>query len=95
MKTRILLALVIAAIPLTSFAHGTKAAVTAAAVDAAIEKFGKEEAAETIAAFTGVKGWPSGAALNVKVYLSNATKEINYTCQHMDHGGQMMVTCTK
>ncbi|MDZ4676351.1 MAG: hypothetical protein SGI74_02485 [Oligoflexia bacterium] len=68
-------------LPVISFAHGNKASMTAASIVVATEKFEKDYAAQLVN-YTGVKGWPEGAKVQVKIYLTNS-KVIGYSCHMM------------
>jgi hypothetical protein len=95
-KINTFLVLIMAALPLSAFAHGTKVHMTKEAIGAALEKFQKDEPAR-IVEFTGAKGWPDGNGLKVKVYLTKGTVNdtLNYNCGEMTMGGEEMMMCDR
>ncbi len=93
MKKSIVLGLMAILMPLSVFAHGDKVGVTQHAIETVLEKFKKEEATQ-VEKFLGVKAWPDGQKVQVKVYLPNSTF-IQYGCSEHEMNGEEMVMCDK
>lgn len=91
-----ILFVLMAALPVTAFAHGNKVAMTGAGVDEALKAFQKDQP-DQIAKFTGVKGWLAADKIMTKIYLSGTPAEVVYTCTMMEmgEGKPEMVTCTR
>ena len=77
-----------------AFAHGTKVEATLHGVQSAIEVFKSAETKEVQETFTGVKGWPSGSNIKVKVYLTG-DKTLDYVCTEDHSGHHEVMTCVK
>jgi hypothetical protein len=91
MKKLLIIAMIF--VPVSVFAHGSVAEMTAAAVDSATEKLETDSPA-ALQKFIGVKGWPAADKLMVKFYLNDNT-EIVYTCEHQHVNGNMVINCSK
>lgn len=87
-----ILAIALSLIASTSaFAHGTSVDMTGASISVALSQL-KVDHPEHVAHFQGVKGWPEGDLINVKIYLpDNAT--VVYVCQH-DESAPQEAKCT-
>lgn len=85
--------LLVSIVPAFAFAHGNKVDTTSHALSTALQKFSQEEAAN-IPNFLGVKAWPDGHNIQVKVYLPE-NGVILYTCGEHEMDGQEMMMCTK
>jgi hypothetical protein len=85
--------LVSCALSATAFAHGNILDMTAASVAEGLKQL-KADHPEHVDHFQGVKAWPAGADLKLKIYLpDNVT--IGYTCKHNDQAaGDNKVQCT-
>jgi hypothetical protein len=87
------LAMLLGVVPVAALAHGTKLSMTKEAINAALDKFSKEETA-SVNGFVGVKGWPDGHNIMVKIYLGNNTT-VQYTCMEHEMENAEMWMCEK
>mgnify|MGYP001592613997 CR=1 FL=1 len=94
MKTKLLIAMMIVAIPVVAFAHGSKVGSTGHAIETALKKFEQEETHAVVDGFLGVKGWLDQDKVQVKIYLPN-NAVIQYTCFEHEMNGSEMTMCTK
>ena len=92
-KVSLVVILLSAFVPVTSFAHGTAISMTAEAMTQVGELFEANDA-KSLPLYTGMKGWPDQNNILVKVYLSNNTT-MQYSCTMQDQGGQHVITCVK
>ncbi len=90
---QLILGLSIMASSLSLFAADSAPKTTGEAISVATDKFISEESG-SVSLYAGIKGWPSGSATLVRVYLSNNTS-INYSCAKMNMGGGEMMMCDK
>ncbi len=93
MKKLILAAAI--ALPGLAHAHGNVFAMTKMSVDAALERFQADEPTSIVQDYKGIRSWPIGDELKVRVY-HGPQESIVYTC-HMDHasGEAEKVMCMK
>jgi hypothetical protein len=91
-----ILIVLLAALPLSAFAHGDKIEMTVAGVNEAVKSF-KKDLPDQIAKFTGVKGWLAADKMMAKIYLSGTPTDVTYTCTMMEMGPGKddMITCVK
>jgi len=91
---KLIISAIIAFGPTFALAHGDVLDVVQESVAASFSLFSKDEPAAIKKAFTGVKAWPSGSKVMVKVYLKDMDA-MSYSCE-MDHsGGNDEVVCQK
>ncbi|MCB0414305.1 MAG: hypothetical protein KDD50_08235 [Bdellovibrionales bacterium] len=90
-----LLIAAIFALPMLAHAHGDVFEMTEMSVSEALRKFQTEETTSTIQAYRGVRAWPSGAEIKVRVYYG-AQDSFLYSCE-MDHatGAEEKIVCQK
>ncbi|MDZ4660122.1 MAG: hypothetical protein SGJ18_00750 [Pseudomonadota bacterium] len=83
--------------PVVAFGHGNTIDATNDSVVQALKVFKETESDQTKTNFTGLKAWPNGDMIMVKVYVTTSGTEssVNYMCM-MDHqGGSEKINCTK
>ncbi len=77
----------------SAFAHGDLIEMTTVSVKEGLAQF-KKDHPEHATHFTGVKAWPVGSDIKLKMYLPDNTT-INYTCVHKENpDGTNNVVCT-
>lgn len=80
-------------VSLTALAHGDLVEMTTVSVKQGLAQF-KVDHPEHASHFTGVKAWPVGSDIKLKIYLPDNTT-INYTCVHKENpDGTNNVVCT-
>ncbi len=94
MKTTIIALLLAVALPMSAFGHGSVIELTDLSATAALTKFQAEETEPTLDDFNGIKAWPSGAVIKVKVYLKSSDALV-YSCQMVHDGADEEMVCTK
>ena len=91
---QMIVVLCLVGLPSGAWAHGNKVDSTQHVLETALEKFKQEESAASVEAFSGVKAWPDGSDIKVKIYLS-ANTSLQYTCMEHVMDGKEMVMCSK
>lgn len=87
--------LAVICLPVLALAHGSPIEATEAAALKALALF-KGESEQVKANFHGIKAWPSGADIFVKVYLSKDNKDaLNYSCVMNHASGHDEIECKK
>lgn len=80
-------------VSLTALAHGDLIEMTTVSVKQGLAQF-KFDHPEHAMHFTGVKAWPVGSDIKLKIYMPDNTT-INYTCVHKENpDGTNNVVCT-
>jgi hypothetical protein len=88
---KILVVLAACAVSSLALAHGNVLDMTAASVTEGLKQL-KIDHPEHVDHFQGVKAWPVGADIKLKIYLpDNVT--VGYTCVHKDQGDAGKVAC--
>ncbi|OQW48479.1 MAG: hypothetical protein A4S09_04680 [Proteobacteria bacterium SG_bin7] len=83
-------------LPMLALAHGSPIDAVDAASHEALTLF-KGETEQVKSNFRGIKAWPAGADVLVKVYVNQDNKEVslNYTCVMNHAGGNDAIVCSK
>lgn len=90
---KIAIALVSCAFSTVALAHGNVLDMTAASVAQGLKQL-KIDHPEHVDHFQGVKAWPVGSEIKLKIFLP-ANGLVNYTCVHNDQAvGENKVQCT-
>lgn len=74
-----------------AFAHGKPIDMTTASVTEGIAQF-KKDHPEHIEHFQGIKAWPVGTTIELKIYLPD-NASVGYTCGH-DEAAMGKLKCT-
>jgi hypothetical protein len=76
-----------------TWAHGSKSGMTVHAIEKAVENFNKDHQ-EHAAHFSGVKGWPDGTKIAVRIYIG-PRDSIQYSCVEVMENNEEHVDCSE
>jgi hypothetical protein len=74
-----------------AWAHGTKSGMTAHAIQEVTKIFEKDHAHHGDS-YLGIKGWPSGSKIIVRVYLTE-DQTLKYSCTEVEEHGKESLVC--